>query len=242
MTPHTTPDISIIIPARNEEQSLPRCIASIRNAASHITSSIETIVVLNRCTDRTREVALELGCRIVEEDAKNLSMIRNAGARAASGQWIITIDADSQMSPNMLAAVQRALNNPSIVGGGVAIIPERFSAGILFTALLLLPIAVRYGISGGLFFCRTGDFRAIGGFDEELSSVEDIDFAKRLKAHGAKDARRFVVLFRAYIKTSCRKFDRLGDWHFVLHPWSTWELLKGRNQAEADKQWYDFKR
>lgn len=203
---------------------------------------MEIIVVLNRCTDGTERIARDAGCRVIVEDAKNLSAIRNAGARIAQGQIILTVDADSLVSENMLEAVDHSLAKGNVVGGGVLIVPERYSLGILITALYLLPIALRYGISAGLFFCRREDFNAIGGFDERLVSVEDIDFARRLKTHGKLTGRRFVTLFRASITTSCRKFDRFGDWYFVFRPHLVWSLLKGRNQSQADKVWYDFER
>ncbi|MBN8549435.1 MAG: glycosyltransferase [Deltaproteobacteria bacterium] len=238
----TQPHFSIVIPARNEEASITACLGAIEAAGKEHPCSLEIIVVLNRCTDRTEEIARAAGCRIVVENAKNLAVIRNAGVRQAHGEVIITVDADSRVSKNMLKAIDASLALPSVVGGGVLIVPERWSLGIAITGLYLLPIALRYGISAGLFFCRRTDFDAIGGFDERLVSVEDIDFARRLKAHGRKEGRRFVTLLRASITTSCRKFDRLGDWYFVFRPHLVWTLLKGRNQSEADKIWYEFER
>lgn len=52
------------------------------------------------------------------------------------------------------------------------------------TALLLGVILLRHRVSGGLFWCLREDFEAIGGFNDNWVSVEDLDFAKRLKAHG----------------------------------------------------------
>lgn len=236
----TSPSISVIIPARNEETLLPRCLASIEQAKERLGKPIEVVVVLNRCTDRTEEIARAHQAQIATEDRKNLSAIRNTGARAARAPVVITIDADSVISPQTFVLVLRALERPRIVGGGTVILPERWSLGIALTGLYLLPIALWYGISGGLFFCRTNDFWAVGGFDEALSSAEDIDFARRLKAHGKQSGRRFSTLWGAPIRTSCRKFDRFGDWYFALRPWLIWSLLKGRNQAAADKVWYDF--
>lgn len=232
--------ISIVIPARNEEQHLGACLAALDRSVGEIPISVQKIVVLNRCTDRTEEIARAAGCEIVREDAKNLAIIRNAGARAATGEILVTVDADSQVSPHLISAVCKALQNEAVVGGGVLILPERWSLGILVTGLYLLPIALWYGISGGLFFCRREDFHAIGGFDERLVSVEDIDFARRLKAHGRKSNRRFITLLRAHIKTSCRKFDRFGDWYFAVRPHLMWKLLQGRHQQSANEVWYDF--
>lgn len=247
---NSLPLFSIVIPARNEEKHLPRCLEAISVSRNRLQSEIssppeqinEIIVVVNRSTDRTEDIARQAGCRVITNDAKNLSQIRNAGAAVARGRYLITIDADSWMSPNMLSSVYHQLENPGVIGGGVALFPERLSLGIFLTGLALLPIVLWYRISAGLFFCRREDFHAIGGFDESLASIEDLDFARRLRLFGKQQSKSFVTLFRAYITTSCRKFDHFGDWYFLKNPRMSFELLKGRHQAHADKIWYDFKR
>ena len=236
------PRFSVAIPARNEEKFIAVCLESVKRASKEIEGQTEIIVVLNRCTDRTEEIALSFGARIERNDSKNLASIRNSGCHAAKGDIIVTVDADSRISPNMLSVIEASLSSGKVVGGGVLIIPERWSVGILVTALMLLPIALCHRISGGLFFCFRKDFLAIKGFNEQLCSVEDIDFAVRLKAHGRKSGRKFKVLLHAHIVTSCRKFDHFGDWYMVLHPGEFLTLLRGRNQKLADKVWYDFKR
>jgi glycosyltransferase involved in cell wall biosynthesis len=246
------PLFSIIIPARNEEHELPRCLAAIRCAQERLVTNypelqshpcpLEIIVVLNRCTDRTAAVAQAAGCVLAQDDRKNLACIRNTGARLARAPRLITVDADSRMSANMLLAVYRCLERQDVAGGGVLILPERYSLGIVITALYLLPIALYWRISGGLFFCWREHFEAISGFDERLVSVEDIDFARRLRRYAKGKNLRFVNLLRAHIVSSCRKFDRLGDWYFVLRPHKVLSLLRGRNQQEADKVWYEFPR
>lgn len=235
--------ISIVIPARNEEEYLPRCLAAIEEAKKYTSLPVETVLVANRCTDRTEDIARAAGCKIVSDESKNLSCIRNAGVRACSGDIVVTIDADSRMSSGMLRDVVQKLSRPDVVGGGVVMLPERWSAGILLTGLCLVPIAMWYGnISGGLFYCLKKDFDAIGGFDEALVSAEDIDFAYRLKRHGIVSRRKFRTIFFSYIVTSCRKFDRLGDWFFFKNPRKVIQALQGRNQGIADEFWYDFER
>ena len=80
-----SPRISLIIPAHNEAEFLPACLEASRQAALRIDSSVEVIVVLNRCRDATEEIARRHGCLIAHEDSKNLAAIRNAGASVASG-------------------------------------------------------------------------------------------------------------------------------------------------------------
>src|ERR1041384_4712413 len=106
----TEMQLSIIAPAHNEEAFLPGCLASIE-AARPGGVETETLVVLNRCTDRTEEIARAAGAVIVNEDARSLARIRNAGAARARGEWLVTIDADSRMSPDLLTEVAVALRD-----------------------------------------------------------------------------------------------------------------------------------
>ncbi|MCC6954856.1 MAG: glycosyltransferase [Deltaproteobacteria bacterium] len=241
ITDHPSPRYAVIIPARDEEQTIGKCLRRISDSARLAGVPLEIIVVLNRCSDRTEEIARAHGARIAREDARNLSIIRNAGARETTADVLVFIDADSVAHTKTFTRIKHELAQGA-VGGGCLILPERWSLGILLTGLCLLPIALRNLIGGGLFFCRKVDFDLIEGFDEKLSSAEDIDFAKRLKAHGARTGRPFRILLAEYIVTSCRKFDRLGDWYFVTHPFKMLTLLKGRNQSAADEIWYDFPR
>lgn len=237
---------SVVIPAHDEEAWLPGCLDSVAEAARGFANQVETIVVLNRCTDGTERVAASRGATIVREDARNLARIRNAGAAAARGEWLVTIDADSRMSPNLLQEVESQLSNAAIVGGGTRLLPERWSAGIRFTGMFLELAQYMTGLSAGAFWCRRADFAAIGGFDERLHFAEDADFARRLRAHGRTTGRGFRRIDRAHIVTSCRKFDHFGDWHYftmmLRHPLRLRRGLHGHDNWFADRYFYDFKR
>jgi glycosyltransferase involved in cell wall biosynthesis len=231
---------SILIPARNEEKYLPDCLESVARASERFAGQVEVIVVVNRCTDRTEEIARERGATVVHTDARNLAKIRNTAAQSATGEIIVTIDADSRMSPKMLLDIDRHLRSGRYIGGGVMLWPERWSLGIVATGIMLLPLAVRHRVSGGLFWCLRKDFEAIGGFDERWVSVEDLDFAKRLKAHGKKQGKRYGTLWRSYIVTSCRKFDTFGDWFLIRDPAFVRRIFSGKSQADADRMYYDY--
>ena len=71
--------ISVIIPAHNEEEYLPIGLAAVSKSAKICPCEVEVIVVLNRCHDRTEEIARKAGAIIAREEAKNLALIRNAG-------------------------------------------------------------------------------------------------------------------------------------------------------------------
>ncbi|WP_127531340.1 glycosyltransferase [Paenibacillus kobensis] len=236
-------DLSIIIPAHNEELYIGRCLDSIRKAAESFDGRIEVIVVLNRCTDQTKRIAESYNCVTLTEDSKNLSRIRNEGVRAARGEIIVTIDADSWMADNMLAEVGRLLKTGQYIGGGVGKIQfERVSFGIIMSALvILLPLMLKYGnIAVGMFWCRKRDFEAIGGFNEEMLMTEDAEFAKRLKQWGKKQRLQFGIIKQATLFTSTRKFDKMGDWAIFKHP----SIIKGywtggKNRHAADIAYYE---
>jgi glycosyltransferase involved in cell wall biosynthesis len=236
------PKFSVLIPARNEENFLPRCLDSIKAAATPIPDQVEIIVALNRCTDRTEEIALKYSAKVVCEDGRNLARIRNAAAKVATGEIIVTIDADSRMTSNMLTEIDRLLQTGKFIGGGVVIRPERWSLGIFVTVLLLAILLFWRRVSGGLFWCLRKDLEAIGGFNENLVSLEDLDFAKRLKAYGKSRGKRFTTIRRAHIVTSCRKWDTFGDWYLLTNPRLVRRLLQGKSQGEADHFYYDVKR
>jgi glycosyltransferase involved in cell wall biosynthesis len=236
------PKFSIIIPARNEEAFIGRCLDSIVVACTPYPSQVEIIVAINRCTDRTEEIARSYGAIICHTAVRNLAAIRNAAAMRAKGEMILTIDADSWMTPNMLTEIERALKSGKYIGGGVLICPERLSLGLLLTGVVLGVFVLRHRISGGLFWCYRKDFIALNGFDERFVSVEDVDFAKRLRKSGTMQGKRFKTLWRAWIWTSCRKWDRFGDWYLLKNVILLRKLLAGKDQAVADKFYYDFER
>ncbi len=231
--------ISVIIPAHNEQRYLGACLDSVAAAAARVALPVETVVVLNRCTDGTEAVARAQGAIVAREDARNLARIRNAGARCATGDVLVTLDADSRMSANMLAEIRRKLDSGNYVGGGVRMKAERMSLGIFCSCLTFMPWLFWQGFAGGLFWMWRRDFEAIGGFNEQWVSAEDVDLSRRLKAHGAARGLRFGVIRRAYIVTSCRKFDHFGDWFLFRNRPLVARILGGRDQAAADRLYYD---
>lgn len=79
---------------------------------------------------------------------------------------------------------------------------------------------------GGMFWCYREDFEKLGGFDESMVSVEDMDFAIRLKQLGDSCGKKYGVLKKSYIVTSSRKFDRFGDWYLVKNRSLTKAILR----------------
>jgi len=104
---HTTPSLSVIIPARNEEQNLP---VLLRSLAAQSVRPCEIIVVDDNSTDRTAEVAREHGARVISsrplpEGWRGKTWACQQGAQAATGEWLLFVDADTWFEPDGLARV-----------------------------------------------------------------------------------------------------------------------------------------
>jgi glycosyltransferase involved in cell wall biosynthesis len=236
-------NFSVVVPAHNEERLLPGALRAISKAADAVAGEVEIVVVANRCTDATAEIARAAGAVVVEDESRNISAVRNAGAGRARGEALVTIDADCRMSPRSLLEIERLLNSGRFVGGGTKVVPERRSAGIRATyALMELAVFVTR-LGGGQFWCLRSDFEAIGGFDESMLLAEDLDLARRLRAHGKRTGRRFTNVRSAPVVASCRKFDRFGDWHMFAMALQLREIravAKGTSTAWVDRYFFDF--
>lgn len=245
MTPTT---FSVIIPAHNEEKYIGKCLRAIRSAAKYVyPDKVEMIVVANRCDDKTADIARRLGAKVIENGDKCIAAVRNAGVRAAGGEIIVTIDADSLMTKYSLLEIKENLQSGKVIGGGADPKFDRMSIGIalsaLYVAVNLLPIMIKNGgyLSGAMFWCYKRDFLNIGGFDESLVSLEDMDFAVRLKEYGKSKGLKYATLKRSYITTSSRKFDEFGDWYLIKNRRLTKRIFTGKDREAADAFYYDVR-
>lgn len=239
---------SVIIPAHNEEKYIGKCLQAVKSAAKYVgDAKTEIIVVANRCTDKTVAIAKHYGAKVVINEEKCIAAIRNAGVREAKGEIIVTIDADSLMTKYSLCEIKFLLDSGNYVGGGTNPKFDRMSVGIAFSsayvAMNLIPIMMKNGgyLSGAMFWLYKRDFDAIGGFDETLVSLEDMDFAVRLKKLGDKRGQKYGTLKRSYILTSSRKFDEFGDWYLIKNRSLTKRIFSGKDREAADEFYYDVR-
>src|SRR5256884_4323305 len=115
--------ISVIVPAFNEEKFIARSLRKIK-AASDAFSSLgwesEIIVCDNNSTDRTAEKARAADATVVFEPMNQISRARNKGASAATGDWLVFVDADSYPSGKLFADLSAAIRSGRHLGGGAA--------------------------------------------------------------------------------------------------------------------------
>lgn len=238
---------SVIVPAHNEEQYIGKCLRAIRTAEEQTESgSVQIIVVANRCTDKTAEIAAQYGAEVIENQDKCIASIRNAGAKAAAGEILVTVDADTYIAPETFTEIRTLLESGRYIGGGAVPTFDRASLGIavstFYVLLQMLPeiIRCRGMLSGAVFWCRKSDFDAVGGFDPSLISLEDLDFAKRLKQYGKERGKKYGTL-KSKIYTSARKFDQFGDWYLIKNRKLTKRIFTGKDREAADQYYYDVR-
>ena len=243
-----TPVFSLIIPAYNEEQLLPRLLASVekaRAAYSRGSAAVEVIVADNGSTDATAEIAAAAGCRVVAVEPHIIGAVRNGGAAAARGELLAFIDADSQVHEKTFDAIEAALARPDVVAGTSGVRLERWSLGLAVTFALIVPIVVLTKIDTGVVFCRRRDFEAIGGYNETMKFAEDVRFLWDLRRLGRGRGQGLVRLRRVKAIASTRKFDRWGEWHYLTFPLQfAWSRLRTRRDFDdlAEKYWYSGER
>ena len=236
---------SLVVPAYNEADWLPTLLDTVDAARARYLGgdkAIEVVVADNASTDTTATIATARGCRVVKVEKRMIAAARNGGAAIAEGEVLCFIDADSRIHPDTFNAIEKLLSRDNVIVGATGVEPDRWSAGIICTWLMAVPMTYLMGVDAGVVFCRRQDFEAVGGYDEELAFAEDIRLLADLKRLGRTRGQRFARAQNAKAITSSRKFDKHGDWHFLLMPLRIgfWLLFdKQRMRRETRAYWYE---
>lgn len=192
--------ISFIVPAYNEDRLLGATLDALHTAGRAVGELYELIVVDDASTDQTALVAQRHGALLVSVAHRQIAATRNSGARKATGDLFIFVDADTIVNEAAVRSALQALRDGA-VGGGAAV---QFDGAVPLYARLLIPVLVRLFraarlATGCFLFCTRSAFVAVGGFDEAFYGAEELVMSRALKRYG-----KFVVL-RHTVTTSGRK-------------------------------------
>lgn len=203
-------DISIVIPARNEERYLAECLEAI--AAQRTQRRIEVIVVDNGSTDRTQEIARVHGVRVVEEPVQGVGSARRAGTALARGRYVLHIDADTRLPHSFVEkALERFHAEPTLVCVGGQMVwydaPQYKNTIRAFLFMMLVPLVrlVSHGALGpmgnNMMFPRSV-YEQCKGFDLSLKFGEDADLTRQLSRYGD-----VVLDLSLHCPTSSRRYQ-----------------------------------
>jgi hypothetical protein len=231
--------ISFIVPAHNEQSCIGRTLEAIHDAARAVGRPHEIIVVDDASTDATGEIARQHQATVVPVRHRQIAATRNSGARAAQGERLFFVDADTTINARAVASALRAMDQGAAGGGA----PVWFEGDLplyvrLFAFLPVIGVKLA-GLTGGAFmFCTRRAFQTTGGFNERLYWGEESFFALALQKEGP-----FVVLWRP-VRTSGRRFRTLSLGQLpvflvrmVLSPVKTFT-----RRSSVEKIWYDSNR
>ncbi len=219
--------LSFIIPTYNEERYLKRSIQSIQSSVDGV-YDYEIIVVDNASTDRSPEIARELGVTVLSKPHKfTISAVRNTGVEVSKGDILIFIDGDVYLHDTWIDNVPPVLERiktTSLVAGSVyAVDPDAsWVAKSWFQPWFDKQEQVSF-INGGHMLLTRDLFDKIGGFDESLETGEDHEFCQRARAVGAEveNLPSLIAVHLGY-PNSLGHFFRRERWHGKgnFSPWS----------------------
>ena len=213
--------ISVIIPAYNEEAWLLSTLLAVGAAAQSLRSTsgvcVETTLVDNNSTDATAAVALGKGAKVVHEPEQGISRARNTGARHATADVLVFVDADVIVPPALLETIHSVMNNAACVGGVVDVDykPKRVSVRLYLNAWRFLAQRLQM-VQGATQFCLRSVFEEIGGYDETAWIGDDVDFYWAINRL-AKRTNGTVQLIRSpRVQASSRRFDQWPVWKTLI--------------------------
>jgi glycosyltransferase involved in cell wall biosynthesis len=178
---------SIIIPARNEEATIGRCLDSIA-FLEWDRSDYEVIVVDNGSHDLTAVIAHGKDARVVVRPGLTISALRNCGAHIAQGETLVFLDADCTVEKNWLRKAAKYIpQNDVVCFGSPPIVTEDATwvqkAWFLVRGKKGQVIDVEWLESMNMFVRRV-EFENVSGFDETMVTCEDYDLCLRLRESG----------------------------------------------------------
>src|SRR2546428_3975006 len=230
--------ISFIVPAHNEEFELSSTLAAIQAASSNAAQPYEIIVVDDASTDATPEIAAQVGAKVVPINRRQIGAARNAGARAAQGEYLFFVDADTRINKTHVTEAM-ALLEVGYTGGSARGVMDGFIplwSHILLHAFCTLYFGLNLG-AGAFLFTTRSNFEATGGFDEQYFAGEEVYFSLALRKLG-----RFKVL-REPVLTSGRKLRMYPARQILGNVFGV--IVGGRSVACSRAKlhlWYDGKR
>ncbi|WKZ29424.1 MAG: glycosyltransferase [Patescibacteria group bacterium] len=228
--------LSIIIPTYNEEGYLPRLLASIR---SQNFDGYEIVVADAHSSDRTREIALQFGARVVDGGMPGPG--RNRGAEAAKGDVLLFLDADVVLPDvDWLAGKMEQFTRRELDAATCLVKPmdgkliDHVSHNV-FNAHMMATQFMLAHAPGFCIFARKRLHERIKGFDESIKLAEDHDYVERARRIGT-----FRVLHGTRIRVSVRRFERDGRFS-IFGKYLLAELhLLMRSQIRDDRFAYTF--
>lgn len=199
--------ISVVIPTLNEGKYIESTLFHIKRLKPY-----EIIVADSYSKDSTVEIAKKYGARVVYAKRGSAAMGRNSGGKAAKGDVILFLDADSTVFPNILDVLKKDFKNRKLAGWTCTIYgftpswKEQIIYNMSNNLVDFLTTYVKKPHAPGIAVAARKDiFEKVGGFDENLKVMEDHDFAMKVGKFGL-----FKFSKKTCVYTSTRRMNKWG--------------------------------
>ena len=200
--------LSFIIPAWNEEELIGKTLESIHHSAKGI--DYEIIVGDDASDDRTAEIAESLGAIVVSCNNRQIGLTRNDGAKVATGDVLIFVDADTIISVTVVRETVKAIEEGAIAGGSFPVFEGRIPLlAKILTPTLRIIFRVFHIAAGAYMFCTRESFEKAGGFDSKFFAAEEVYLSKKLHKFGK------YKTINARVITSGRKFRTYSSFQIL---------------------------
>jgi len=181
--------VSIIIPAFNAEQYIEKCLLSLQGL-DYPKDKYEVLVIDNGSSDRTVEVAKHCSAQLWEEGG-TISRLRNFGVEKSKGSILAFLDADCVAPSHWLKEGIQLLKNEKI--GAVGSWYQLPADTTLVERVWDLQMSSRREKIGDINWVPSGNlimtksvFYSVGGFEEDLTTSEDVDLCQRVREQGLR--------------------------------------------------------
>lgn len=207
--PPPPPRLSIIVPVLDEAERIGAALTALAPLRAQ---GVQLIVVDGGSRDRTVS-RCEGAADTVMTSPRGRARQMNAGARAATGDALLFLHADTMLPPDALALAAEALARHAWGRFDVRI--DGRSRWLPIVAAFMNARSRLTGVATGdqALFMRREAFDAVGGFPDQ-PLMEDVEIAKRLRRHAGAPA-----CLHAKVITSGRRWDERGAWRTIVLMW-----------------------
>jgi glycosyltransferase involved in cell wall biosynthesis len=198
--------VSVVLITLNEADRLPRCLAS-------LPSGVEIIVLDSESRDGTVACAEKYGARVAQRVFDTYSAQRNAAIAMASREWVFSLDADEELSPELAQQLQQLSALPISVSG--LTVPR---------ALVFMGRTMRFGrtVDHPLRIFRRTQGQFVGAIHETVSLASGaIQSARgRLLHHSYRDLTDYLARLNRYTSLIAEQKSESVSWLHVIRPWT----------------------
>jgi rSAM/selenodomain-associated transferase 2 len=220
-------NVSVIVPVLDEEKTIATTLDALIALAPH-----EIIVVDGGSTDRTAEICQQFDVKVMVS-ARGRARQMNSGAKAASGDILLFLHADTTLPNSAFDDIRLALGDSRYVGG-------RFDVELAGQHWMLKVIGAMINYRSRLSKVSTGDqaifvrrfvFEQIGGYPD-IPLMEDVAFCRMLRHTGE------IACLKSRVMTSARRWEIDGVWRTILRMWALKLLYLAGVSPNRLKQYY----